>query len=218
MGAISHTADFSPPTHIALDTQSQVPKSSLRFHFNVGSNYHYPKSQNSAKHTAFSTIKSPLLPPTSHSAFDDPAPSADHPSTHPDVPDGLLEFTSFASTLETENTANFAAAMERPPAFWNHATSNAEHDALPPPYGYGHIIGPPLKIVPATTIIKEKWNDHITNSGFHSQKKETPNTTRCSFAVDTMCSPISVISEAMVKQLNLKTRSKTVVTSLADTE
>ena len=108
--------------------------------------------------------------------------------------------------------------MERPPAFWNHATSNAEHDALPPPYGYGHIIGPPLKITPDPTILKEKWNDHITNSGFHTQKKETSNTTRCSFAVDTMCSPISVISEDMVKQLNLKTRSKTVVTSLADTE
>jgi hypothetical protein len=131
VGAISHTADFSPPILTTLGTQSQLPKSSLRFHFNVGPGYHYPKSQNSVNHLfSANSIKKLLLPSTSHSASDDPAPSADHPSTHPDVPDGLLEFASFSDTLEKENTANFAAAMEWPPAFWNHATSNAEHDAL----------------------------------------------------------------------------------------
>ena len=161
-----------------------------------------------------------LRPSTSHSASDDPAESADHPSTHPDLPDGLMEFASFAATLNDENNAHFAAAMERPPAFWNHATSNAEHDALPPPYGFGQIFGPPIKIPPLPPVHNVKWDDHVTNSGFHqNQKKETTsNSFRCKFAVDTMCSPYSVISADTVKRLNLKTRTKTVTTSLADPE
>jgi hypothetical protein len=109
--------------------------------------------------------------------------------------------------------------MERPPAFWNHATSNSEHDALPPPYGFGHIIGPRPKQHPPELIPTVRWNDHVTQSGFH-KKKDTSNTNtkRCAFAVDTMCSPISVISEAMVHELNLRTQNKTVQTSLANSE
>ena len=94
--------------------------------------------------------------------------------------------------------ATFAAAMERPPAFWNHATSNCEHDALAPPYGFGHIIGPPK----SSTITQ----------------KEESQMRRCKFAVDTMCSPISVISTAMVEEMQLKTRIKSVSTTLADKE
>ena len=109
-----------------------------------------------------------------------------------------LKPSDFAESLDTDSNAMFAAAMERPPAFWNHATSNAEHDALAPPYGFGHLYGPEFIPAPDSEIPKKE------------------NTKRCKFAVDTMCSPISVISSAMVKELNLKTRTKSVTTSLAD--
>ena len=188
-----------------------------------GSRYHYPKSQRFLNASTFSQheINRLLHPQTSHDVFDACTSCSSQgdqlPPTLPDIPEGLLEFASFASTLKAENYALFATAMERPPAFWNHATSNSEHDALPPPYGFGHIIGPPLK-EDLPTVTKVRWNDHVTQSGFHNQKKDTLNSKRCAFAVDTMCSPYSVISEAMVKDLNLRTIQRTVQTTLADPE
>jgi hypothetical protein len=38
---------------------------------------------------------------------------------------------------------------------------------------------------------------------------------RCKFAIDSMCRPISVISEHMVQQLRLKRRKQQVITTLA---
>jgi hypothetical protein len=42
------------------------------------------------------------------------------------------------------------------------------------------------------------------------------NTRKIAFAVDTLCSPFSVISEKMVSKLNLKTREENITTTLAD--
>jgi hypothetical protein len=206
VGAINHESDFSPPIRTAsvslhdadnslsastkksptiqqpkipLPTNSYMqpllpaekPATILRHnHFSTGSSYHASKiSSQSSRKTTILDLINKSKP------------------------------SDFAESLDADSDAMFAAAMERPPAFWNHATSNAEHDALAPPYGFGHLYGPDF--IPAPD----------------SEYPKKGNTTRCKFAVDTMCSPISVISSAMVAELNLKTRTKSVTTSLADT-
>ena len=159
------------PTNLYLQTSPPVkkPAAILMHHFTTGSSYHASKvSSQSSKRTILLDWINKMKP------------------------------SDFAETLDVESDAMFAAAMERPPAFWNHATSNAEHDALAPPYGFGHLYGPEFIPAPDSEIPKKE------------------NTKRCKFAVDTMCSPISVISSAMVSELNLKTRTKSVTTSLAD--
>ena len=91
------------PTNLYLQTSPPVekPTAILMHHFTTGSSYHASKvSSQSSKRTILLDWINKMKP------------------------------SDFAETLDVESDAMFAAAMERPPAFWNHATSNAEHDAL----------------------------------------------------------------------------------------
>ena len=56
----------------------------------------------------------------------------------PTIP--LLNTLNPLPATDTPLKASFAAALERPPALWNHFSSPEEGLELEPPYGVGHLV------------------------------------------------------------------------------
>jgi hypothetical protein len=109
--ATTHTADFSPPI---VDTPWLNPYATLPL----------PHGQLLKRYKLASLFKGQCAPEQSHLKI----PS---PRTHVDPP--------VDATNRPPVDATFAA-IQRPPALWNHADAPSLGDELPPPFGIGHAV------------------------------------------------------------------------------
>ena len=104
----------------------------------------------------------------------------------------LLNILKQLPAIETPLKASFAAALERPPALWNHFSSPVEGLELEPPYGVGHLVSK------------------------HTPDQHQCNFQICHFAVDSMCKPISVMKKSVAQAMHYIIRQQKVITTLAD--